>query len=225
MNTRFAKYIDRAAKYYRKDNRYYHTIYHVLNMFEYFDAFEKEWDKEFTHLETDWLYNDNRKEELFWSIAFHDAYYMPGFVKNEAFSADIADVELFNEFFNGNLDIQGIKNNIISTIPTNTNFDRIIYFENGQHKLVHDPMKMILHDLDWSGFSSIETLRKNETKIITEAVEVGGIKYDDAVNNQIKFYEAIKNKDLYVTSAFNQFNKVAKKNIKTRLDELSVKGI
>ena len=88
MNTRFAKYIDRAAKYYRKDKRYYHTIYHVLNMFEQFSAFEKEWDKEFTHLETDWLYNDNRKEELFWSIAFHDAYYMPGFVKNEAFSAD-----------------------------------------------------------------------------------------------------------------------------------------
>ena len=220
MNTRFAKYIDRAAKYYRKDKRYYHTIYHVLNMFEQFSAFEKEWDKEFTHLETDWLYNDNRKEELFWSIAFHDAYYMPGFVKNEAFSADIADVELFNEFFNGNLDIQGIKNNIISTVPTNTDFDRIIYFENGQHKLVHDPIKMILHDLDWSGFLSYNQMLVNEKKILTEAVEIGEIDEKKAFDNQIKFYKSLIGKDVFLTDVFKKHNNTVQNNLINRLEEM-----
>lgn len=195
----FDKYLNQVRRFYRTSNKYYHTIHHIEDMFVLFDKYEKVWDSEFHK------YN---KSVLKWAIAYHDCFYMPGFNKNEHIAALITLFDLPDEVCSA---IDGICSAIESTVPSNTDFD--------------NPVDKILHDLDWSGFSNIKTLRENETKIITEAVEVGGIKYSDAVNNQIKFYEAIKNKDLYVTSAFNQFNEVAKNNINTRLNELSIKGI
>ena len=195
----FDKYLNQVRRFYRTSNKYYHTIHHIEDMFILFDKYEKVWDSEFPK------YNKN---VLKWAIAYHDCFYMPGFSQNEHISALIALYDCPLESFATRTNICTA---IETTVPTNT--------------LFNVPAHKILHDLDWSGFSDMETMRKNEEKIITEAVEIGGIKFNDAVENQIKFYKAIRNKYLYVTEAFKSFNKLANNNINTRLNELSVKGI
>lgn len=187
MNNNFDKYINKVQRYYRDNTNYYHTIYHIRNMFKLFDYYQEYFEQEFGK------YN---KEVLCWAIAYHDSFYMPGFSKNEEISAIIAKTEL-----NSITDVEEVGQLILGTIPSNN------YFITTEEK--------ILHDLDWSGFRYWEDLVNNQKKILTEAVEIG--KYDQqlVIENQYKFYQQIADKDIFVTNTFgNRFNKLAKNNLK-----------
>lgn len=187
MNNNFDKYINKVQRYYRDNVNYYHTIYHIINMFKLFNYYQESFEQEFGK------YN---KEVLCWAIAYHDSFYMPGFSKNEEISAIIAKTEL-----NSIIDVEEVGQLILGTIPSNN------YFITTEEK--------ILHDLDWSGFRYWEDLVNNQKKILTEAVEIG--KYDQklVIENQYKFYQQLVDKDIFVTNTFgNRFNKLAKNNLK-----------
>ena len=69
MQKRFDKYIDKVERFYSKNKEHYHTIHHIHRMFEVYEKFEEQFDEEFEY----------DKDDLFWSIAFHDAYYLVGY--------------------------------------------------------------------------------------------------------------------------------------------------
>ena len=86
--------------------------------------------------------------------------------------------------------------------------------------MVHDPIKMILHDLDWSGFLSYNQMLVNEKKILTEAVEIGEIDEKKAFDNQIKFYKSLIGKDVFLTDVFKKHNNTVQNNLINRLEEM-----
>lgn len=200
--TVFDQYINYVAKWYRTDEKYYHTIDHVRNMFKLFLMYENQFDEEFKDDDI-WYNAEDGKRNLFWSIAYHDAFYMPGFCMNEKFSAEIADEQLWKVC---GIDRVAIKNIIISTVPG--------------WKQIDNSLKKIIHDLDWSGFLDYNVMLSNEKKILTEAVEVGRYNKNVVVANQIKFYKEFANVDTYLTKTFAKFNDCVKINLNRRIGEL-----
>lgn len=197
MNKRFDKYVDKVRKFYRDDENFYHTIHHVIKMFEVFETYEKDFDKEFGKYD---------KEILFWSIAYHDCFYIPGYEFNEEISADIA----FKEFNDA-----CIRANILSTklnLNLKNPFTNVVF-----------PIVKILHDLDWFCFRDYFALISQEDKVIKEACEIGGYNIGDVIRNRFKFYEAIKDIDIFRTETLKHFNEEAKENIVCRIRDF--KGI
>ena len=140
-------------------------------------------------------------ENLLFAIYFHDCVYYPGYYNNEEES-----YEIYRKFFGDN---EIIKNAILSTKIGNKTF-------NG-------PVEQILHDLDWMGFNNFETMLSNEQKIEDEAVLVGGFNRNEVKENQLKFYQSIADKDIYVTDLYKPLNLFAKINIQTRISQLKIK--
>lgn len=136
------------------------------------------------------------EEKLFTCFDFHDAVYIPGSKTNEEDSVQI----YLNE---GGRDKEVI--------------DAILSTKIGVKDFKNDLQK-VLHDLDWNGFRDHVTLKKNEEKIISEAVEKGGFTEKDAIEGQMNFYRFIQDTDIYVTKTFEKFNNIVKLNIKRRLN-------
>lgn len=193
--TKFDKYINKVSRFYRQNTKYYHTIYHIKTIFKLYEYYEKDFDKEF---------GEYNKDILCWAIAYHDSFYMPGFVKNEELSAIIAKTELVSI-----TDQNEVERLILNTIPSNN------YFPTIEDK--------IIHDLDWSGFSQWDDFINNQRRILKEAVEVGGYPEDIVKENQYKFYKSIFDKNLYVTKTFSKFNEKAKHNLKECLALIDLK--
>ena len=126
--TKFNLYLNKAERFYRKNTEYYHTYYHIKRMFQLLEDCEELFDKEFN--------NQYNKDIVCWAIAYHDSFYMPGFVKNEEISAIIAKIELIPITSH----VDEIEQIILNTNPKNT------YFPTVEDKIVHD--------LDWSSFCS-----------------------------------------------------------------------
>ena len=204
----FASYINAVKRHYKSSHEFYHTIHHITNMFELYEKYKSEFDKEIEKEYEEYKqysdYNkliEKQKEILYWSIAYHDSYYMPGFTINEQISAKIADYELhkiigYSKYADYSYEV---KDTILSTDISNTNFDTAI--------------KRILHDLDWSGFTDYYKFFENHVKIFTEAVCVGEYDLNVVKENQLKFYKSIIDKDIFKTEFCQDWNKLAKENL------------
>jgi predicted metal-dependent HD superfamily phosphohydrolase len=195
MNIRFKKYFDKAEKFYRTEETYYHTIHHVKYMFEMYEKFEKRFKAEFGEYD---------EELLLWAIVFHDAYYLPGFKYNEFISAEIAAKELREDFCNA--DLFKIQKIIMHTE---------VSFQDKNFEWHTEAEEKIIHDLDWLSFSNYDEIVLNQIKIFTEAKEVGKI-YDTLLikTNQLKFYQNFQNSNIFTTKTLSHLNPIAQENIK-----------
>ena len=201
MNERFDKYIDKVERFYSKNKEHYHTIHHIHRMFEVYEKFEEQFDKEFEY----------DKDDLFWSIAFHDAYYLVGYEHNEYISGEIAMKELRE--IKDNESLFKIKKTIWMTEvdQNDTNFSKL-----------KTPEEKIIHDLDWSGFFDYYHLLKNEEKIFQEANDTGNFYWRDVRKNQFNFYKMFSKSNLYLTNAMKDLNKVARENISSRINDFRI---
>ena len=199
------KYLKPVEKFYAKDPKKYHTYWHIFNLFELYNLHKDEFHKEFPNL------NENI---LFESIAWHDCVYIPGCDLNEYLSAQAYYYTMrkkpdFRDCVEVDFPVYSI---ILSTKIGNEEFDT--------------PEKMVMHDLDWSGFCNYyHKMLDNEEKILYEATYDGRYFVKEVRNNQLNFYKSIVNKDLYVTETFKNLlcNETAKKNLEKRIKEMQNK--
>lgn len=192
------EFIKEVKKYYSANDMKYHTIYHVIYMFELYKYFENEFIKEFPDLK-------EKESELFTAIAWHDSVYIPGCELNEEFSAELY-----------------AKNCDNKRKPWNKNVFHAILSTKIGTKIFMGTVEKILHDLDWSGFTNYNMMKENEEKILYEAIDDFRYKKEEVINNQLNFYKSIADKDLYVTDTFKSFNfnEKAKENLKKRIEEM-----
>lgn len=174
-------------KYYSDSREWYHTRYHIEDLYFLYNVYRDHFIQEFPNLD---------EEKLFVIFDYHDAIYVPGSKTNEEDS-----VQVYLE--NGGRD-KDVIDGILSTKIGTEHFD--------------SDLEKIMHDLDWSGFRDYNSMLKNEEKIICEAMEKGGYSEQEAIEGQIRFYEMIKDKDIFVTKTFSKFNEITKKNIARRLN-------
>lgn len=73
-------YLYRLGMYYSDDPKKYHTIHHVINMFDLLSLYSPDWDLEFSGFDSHRL-----KEAITW----HDSVYIPGSKTNEEDSAEL----------------------------------------------------------------------------------------------------------------------------------------
>ena len=196
------KYLKLVEKFYSKDPKKYHTYWHITNLFELYDLHKEEFHKEFPTLNED---------SLFTAIAWHDCVYIPGCTLNEYLSAQayyrtMKENPKFSECVETYFPAYSI---ILSTKIGNEIFDT--------------PEKMVMHDLDWSGFCNYyHKMLENEEKIFYEATCDARYYEKEVRKNQLNFYKSIVNKDIYVTETFKNLhcNEIAKRNLEKRIKEL-----
>ena len=100
-------YIKKVENLYSKDDRKYHTLFHIENIFNLYEYFKNGFLNEFPNLNEDDLFN---------AIAYHDSIYVPGCKLNEDLSAKVYK----NQADNPN-DI--VYNAILSTSIDNTTYN------------------------------------------------------------------------------------------------------
>ena len=199
MKKRYDKYLERVQKFYRDNYEFYHTIHHIEKMFELYEEHRK-------FLKANMTYNE---EELLWSIAYHDSFYIPGVDYNEEISSNIALHDLNG--VNGDFLIFAVKENILSTKvdKKDINFSKISYDE-----------EKILHDLDWFGFSDYFLLKRNERKIAKEANQLMHFNYNEIEKNQLEFYKTFCHSDIFLTDCFKHLNEEAKENLRVAISDI-----
>ena len=173
-------------------------------MFEVFNQYEEQLDKEFENYSE---LNDYNKRILGYAIAYHDAFYLPGFIGNEHISAQIADYDL-------HVELSTIERNIVYDLIESTNY-RFPFPSNPT------PNKMILHDLDWYGFAHYDELLYNEVLIYNENKAPDRFFDKDAIEKQKLFYKRVIDRNIFKTQTFAVYNDIARENIKKRLNELN----
>lgn len=193
-------YLKKVKLYYKENENYYHTIHHVENLFKKYEEFQDEFEKEFSLTEDD-------KAILFYAIAYHDSFYIPGYKYNEEISAEIARQDL--KTIVNSYSLYKIVNAIKSTSLKFPLDLTTVKFE-----------EIILHDLDWSRFLNYEDIIKDDEKVLNEAVDALKCDEQEVIKNQIKFYEKFRNKKIYHSKTFSKFNKIVKENMNKRYQEL-----
>ena len=196
------KYLKAAEKYYSKDPKKYHTYWHVTNLFDLYNRHKDEFHKEFPTLNED---------ALFTAIAWHDCVYIPGCSLNEYLSAQAY--------------YRTMKENPRFSECVETYFPAysIILSTKIGNEVLDTPEKMVMHDLDWSGFCNYyHKMLENEEKILYEATCDGRYNVKEVRKNQLNFYKFIVDKDIYVTETFKNLlcNETAKKNLEKRIKEM-----
>lgn len=187
--------------FYKNDYRYYHTIHHVKKMFQMLEQYQELFDEEFKG-------NDEYNIDLVkYAIAYHDAYYIPGFQGNEYMSAKLAEFDLNNKLDSADKII------VISLIESTD-----ISYQCLKHSTCNIK---ILHDLDWSRFINYDEIIDDDLKVFNEAFDTFHCqsKYHKIiVENQKEFYQKYCNRDIFYTNTFSKYNKIAKENMKKRLE-------
>ena len=187
--------MDKVYRWYRKDEKYYHTIHHVEDLYKKFNRYEKAFDEEFGSYD---------KESLFWAIAYHDCIYMPGCNCNEYLSATVAGEEL----------------DLIVSYLVRTKASNLIMTTAISCKNHFSAEEMILHDLDWMGFEDYEKMLENEIKIMNEAIFVGEYTDLEVMKGRLAFYKSLIGKTIYKTQTLAAFNEPAQANLTRRIKEL-----
>lgn len=181
----YNKYIEKVKRFYSNDESKYHTIHHVKDLFNVYDCYRDKFLKEFPDLDED---------DLFWTIAWHDSVYIVGNKLNEQFSAELYMEEMGRNYYD-------------------TIVDAILSTKIGTNIFVN-PLEKVMHDLDWNGFAKYyPEFEKNMLHIRNEAICEGHYTVEEVKKNQLNFYKAYLNKDIFVTKTFADFNKRAKQNI------------
>lgn len=201
------KYLKPVEKFYSKDPKKYHTYWHITNLFELYDLHKDKFLKEFPTLNED---------TLFTAIAWHDCVYIPGCPLNEYLSAQAYYRTMkahpkFAECVETDFPVYSI---ILSTMIGNKIFDT--------------PEKMVMHDLDWSGFTSYSRMLENEKQICYEAICDGRYSETEVRKNQLNFYISLIFDDrckIYVTETFKNLhsNEIAQRNLERRIQEMQNK--
>lgn len=190
------KQFNHVRKFYRTNEEYYHTIHHIEKMFDIYFDHEKEFEKEFPN---------HSKKLLFNGIAYHDSFYIPGYKYNERMSAKIAYYDLFKEMTEYEVSI--VERMILST---DINFPLDMLNIKDEER--------ILHDLDWSRFLNYDTIVLDDEKILKEAQFLSGYTSDVVIKNQLKFYKYYKNKKIFLTETFKQYEDIVKDNMDKRIN-------
>ena len=196
MEARFDKYVDKVKCFYRTNEEFFHTLNHVINMFEVFEKYEDEFDEEF---------GDYNKEDLFWSIAYHDCFYLPGYAFNEEISAEI----FYREF----------QNIHVKWAIESTKFDFKRFYNSNPFQKLQFPIERILHDLDWYCLREYYSLVTQENAVEKEACLLSNYSCDEIRKNRLEFYKAISKHDIFVTNAFKKYNSIAKEDICYRIKD------
>ena len=183
-------YIKTVAPFYTLEiGKSYHNITHIEKMLNIYFKYESDIVAS---------YPDINKELLITSILWHDASYSPYNKENEKTACEIYKNNC-SDYDERVVDI------IMSTVPFNKVFDT--------------PEKVILHDLDWFGFSDIDILIKDE-KLIEQEYEVA---HSVFVEGRRKFYENCLvsfTGGLFKSVVFEKFNEKAILNIKNRVKNI-----
>lgn len=212
---RLKKYLSLAKPYYRDDPKYYHTFDHIKDCFLKFIQNEEMFDEQYSDHDTRFDYN---KDLLFWSIAFHDAFYMPGLQANEELSFEIYSAVMIQNSM--------VCDTHVYNIILSTKFSKFLDYKLASEK--------IMHDLDYSCFISAEELEKAEKKIYNEFVGILQLEDNEIQRNffkakRIEFYKNLLEKlkenkiygDLFYTAPFSKYNKYVKSNIQERIEALN----
>ena len=189
------KYVEKVEEYYSKDIKQYHTIYHILELFEIYNKYKDSILNEFPNL---------NEEALFNAIAYHDSIYIIGCKMNEVYSAEV--------FVQKNRDINEDILRLTYDAILSTRIDNIHYDTD---------VERVLHDLDWNSFSKDYSDFKRDTdKIMYEATCRHLYTEKEVRKNQLDFYKSIVNKKIYITNTFSKFNDIAKHNLECRIKEI-----
>ena len=194
------EYLKKVKLYYKDNVNYYHTIYHIESLFKKYKEFQKEFVDEFS-------LNEEDENILFYAIAYHDSFYIPGYKYNEEISAEIARYDL-KSIVNSH-GLYKIMNAIKSTSLKFPLDLTTIKFE-----------ELILHDLDWSRFLNYDEIIQDDEKVLNESIDILKCDKNEIIKKQIDFYNKFRNKKIYYTKTFSIFNKIAKENMNKRYVEL-----
>ena len=195
MKKRYDKYLERVQKFYRDNYEFYHTIHHIEKMFELYEEHRK-------FLKANMTYNE---EELLWSIAYHDCFYLPGYAFNEEISAEI----FYREF----------QNIHVKWAIESTKFDFKRFYNSNPFQKLQFPIERILHDLDWYCLREYYSLVTQENAVEKEACLLSNYSCDEIRKNRLEFYKAISKHDIFVTNAFKKYNSIAKEDICYRIKD------
>ena len=188
-------------RFYSPDPELYHNQRHILQMLalkkRFFEKFLRE-EKILSVQKTIFLDNS-----LFLAIIFHDCIYFPGSSENEKNSAE---------------EMRNFLSEVGNSYPEEVLVEAeklILSTEFG--KTPSTPEEKFLHDLDWSGFCTLEELEKNEEKIIEEAVRAGWLRLE-AQTARLEFYMKLADSGKQIFySVLSPFEKTAQDNLSSRI--------
>lgn len=196
--------------FYSKNDKHYHTIYHINNLLKLWKEYREEFLKEYPNLNEDALIE---------AIKWHDSYYVPGNPTNELQSVDY--------YINASSIKVGHENGYNVSIGPNPLVCLIIESTQIGYDFTNMPAECkVMHDLDWSGFNDYETFKNNCEKIYQEVIDNNPFTKEDETfgqkvrKNQIDFYRKYAEIPLYFTKTFSKFNDVARENMLKLADEL-----
>ena len=208
---------------YSNDFHRHHSQKHIIDMMTGFAHHVRYFNKSVISPLPDWLVEAGEA-----AILFHDIFYTPGATDNEQRSAACAEMSLMKCGYEREF-IDSVTTLILSTVPfarrkPSSNFVSQQY--NKGLSLVAD----IIHDLDWSQFTSEKVmlategklyyeLNELETQNITDKTEYGFHKMRLAFLERL--LESIEDEDgLYRTPLMACYNDTAKSIITKRVNEL-----
>lgn len=184
------------------DGTYYHSVRHIENITSLFNS---KYDElmELPNCREGFESKDNIYDITMTALLFHDVVYVVGRQDNEEKSVDYAFQYLRAKHLLNEHELSLVKDIILYT------------------KMVHGvgtPVKQLVHDLDWIGFSSYASLCANDVFLKKEAMR-DGYTEEQYHHGQVKFLTFYANKDIYESPFYRKFNDHAKENIKKFLKE------
>lgn len=181
--------------YYSKNPKHYHTAYHITDMLAVYAHFRDAFCTDIqANTSLDWEESDNAIVE---AIVWHDsALYDWG--DHEHQSAMLYKVG------NPNANDKVINAILNTKIVPDGDVDR------------EDIVAKIVRDLDWSYFTEMQRLLDADTKILYELSDYyNGVFDKKAIKEGRKeFLESLIGKELFSTYTFQEYEKVAQRNIK-----------
>jgi len=177
-------------KFYNKNERYYHNIFHVNRLLEEYKKHKEEFKKE---------YIDYNEDDLITAIKWHDSFYEIGNPENEVRSAI-----LYKD------NVEKAKQSVVDIIESTDLSNKV--FDTNEKK--------IMHDLDYCAFKDVNYFRITSKLIRNEAIELGNYDEILVIDNQIKFYKKLLEKPMYLTKTYSKYNEVVKNNLVIIINEL-----
>lgn len=213
VTNREAEYI--MLKYYPDEDRnYYHDIRHVRGMLEELPEMSLDisglTEEELNLLKT--------------AILFHDAVYVPGKTGNEIASSDLA-LKWMDDKGAAASDKAAVDVLIKSTEPFAVVSEATLLLIK-EHGPALKKMIDIIHDLDWMAFRNIGECRRNDVRLVNEALHRCPDRIyhpetirEGRVNFLEKLLDWLQDHDMFFTKTFSIWNEQAVVNVRELLED------